>query len=93
MSEVIGVDFKRRHRIDSVADLQSIARQVRLFIERETDHDYAVDVILPDPAWDRRPFIQVSLAHPDIDLEDRIERGWPRWDFDFVTVADPEALP
>jgi hypothetical protein len=84
MSEPIHIDFKRRRRIDSVADLQSIARQVRLYLDRETDHEYAVDVVIPDPIRDRRPFIQITLPVLDVDLEDRIERGWPRWDFDFV---------
>jgi hypothetical protein len=93
MAEITHIDFKKRCRVDSLTRLQSVARQVRMFIERETDYAYAVDLVFPDPRRDRRPFIQVSLATCDADLEDRIERGWPQYDFDFVLLGDPEDLP
>ena len=93
MAEITHIDFKRRCRVDSLTRLQAVARQVRMFIDRETDYEHVVDVVFPDPRWDLRPFIQVSMATSDPDLEDRIERGWPQYDFDFVLVGDPEDLP
>lgn len=95
MAEITHVDFRARRRIDldSPARLQRVARAVRMFIDRETDYDHAVDVVLPDPSRDRRPFIQVSMATCDCDLEESISRGWPEYDFDFLLVADVADLP
>lgn len=92
MPEPIEVDFRRRARVPTARSLSSIATQVRMFLDRATTNEYAVDVVLPDPKRDRTPFIQVSMPIVDADLEDLIERGWPTTDFDFVW-CDPEDLP
>lgn len=86
MAETIHVDFRARRRIerDSLQRLMGAASAVRMFLDRETATDYAVDVVIPDPRRDRRPFIQVSTACPEADLEERIEQTWPAYDFDFV---------
>lgn len=94
MSEPIHVDFRARRRIerDCLHRLCAAASSVRMFMDRETNYEYAVDVVIPDPRRDRRPFIQVSTADIDCELEERIERGWPWIDFDFVLTDRGDLL-
>lgn len=93
MAEPIHIDFKHRRRIDPDAprSLRAAACAVRMFLDRE-GVDYAVDVVFPDPRWDRRPYLLVTLAVADPDLEERIEKAFPRHDIDFA-LTDPEDLP
>jgi hypothetical protein len=86
MAEPIHVDFRARRRIaqDSLRRLKAAASAVRMFLDRETDADYAVDVVIPDPCRDRRPYLMISSADLDIDLEERISTTWGWIDFDFV---------
>lgn len=86
MSEPIAVDFKKRRRVDSIKHLQDVATAVRLWLDCRAVYDAAVDVVLPDPIRDRRPYVMVSMATPDADLEDEIAQRWPRIDFDFAWV-------
>lgn len=84
MAEPITVDFKRRRRVDPVQNLQRTAMAVRMFLDRHARCETAVDVVLPDPIRGRSPYLAVTMEVVDTDLEERIERGWPTVDFDFV---------
>ncbi len=93
MAEPIHVDFKRKRRValDSSRTLRAVACGARMFLDR-AGVDYAVDLVIPDPKWDRRPYLMVSMAIVDPDLEDRLTAAFPSHDFDFVW-CDAEDLP
>lgn len=90
MSEPISVDFKRKRRVDSIRYLQEVATAVRLWLDMRGIYDAAVDVILPDPIRDRRPYVLVSMATPDVDIEEEIATKWSRTDFDFALVDEED---